>query len=105
MSWFCLVFLAIRAYLYILDITMGNKLDLFLKNFFRRETVLRALKVALVVGPILILINHHDALLRLELHRHLYFKILLTFLVPYCVSAYSSASAYCAEDQRKSTAA
>ncbi|MEM7008331.1 MAG: nitrate/nitrite transporter NrtS [Thermodesulfobacteriota bacterium] len=71
-----------------------------MKNFFRRETVVRALKVALVVGPILIVINHHDSLLSLELHRQLYFKIALTFLVPYCVSAYSSASAYCAEEAR-----
>ena len=80
---------------------MGNRFELFLKNFFRRETVLRAIKVALVVGPILIIINHYDALLRFELHHHLYFKIALTFLVPYCVSAYSSAQAYCAEELRK----
>jgi hypothetical protein len=81
---------------------MGKSYSIFFKNFFRRETVLRAIKVALVVGPILIIINHHDALLRLELHRHLYFKIILTFLVPYCVSAYSSAQAYCADDLRLS---
>ena len=101
MSGFCLVRLAMRAHLYILHITMGNRFELFVKNFFRQETVYRALKVALVVGPILIIINHYDALLSLELHRHLYFKIALTFLVPYCVSAYSSAQAYCAEDLRK----
>ena len=79
---------------------MENRLNLFLKNFFRRETVIRALKVAMVVGPILIIINHFDAILSLELHQHLYFKIALTFLVPYCVSAYSSAQAYCAEEIR-----
>ncbi len=81
---------------------MGDRFGLFLKNFFKRETVLRALKVAMVVGPILIIINHHDAILSMELHRHLYIKIALTFLVPYCVSAYSSAQAYCAEELRKS---
>ena len=83
---------------------MGNGLDLFIKNFFRRETVVRAIKVAVIVGPILIIINHHDALLSLELHRHLYVKIALTFLVPYCVSAYSSASAYCADELRSNEA-
>ncbi len=81
---------------------MGKRFDLFLKNFFRRETVVRAIKVAVIVGPILIIINHHDALLSLELHRHMYLKIALTFLVPYCVSAYSSASAYCADELRGS---
>ena len=101
MSRFCLDYLAIEIYLYILHTTMGNRFELFLKNFFRRETVFRAIKVAMVVGPILIIINHHDALLSLELHRHLYFKIALTFLVPYCVSAYSSAQAYCGEDLKK----
>ncbi len=79
---------------------MGKRLDLFVKNFFRRETVVRAIKVAVIVGPILIIINHHDALLRFELHHHLYIKIALTFLVPYFVSAYSSASAYSADELR-----
>ncbi len=79
---------------------MEKGLKLFFKNFFRRETVLRAIKVALVVGPVLIIINHHDSLLQFEVSNHLYFKFMLTFLVPFCVSAYSSAQAYCAEDIR-----
>ena len=77
-------------------------MKLFLTNFFRRETVLRAIKVALIVGPILIIINHHDSLLHLELTKHLYIKIVLTFLVPFCVSAYSSAQAYSADERRVS---
>ena len=79
---------------------MEKGLRLFFKNFFRRETVLRAIKVALVVGPILILINHYDSLLQFEFSHHLYFKFMLTFLVPFCVSAYSSAQAYCADELR-----
>lgn len=81
---------------------MEKGLKLFFKNFFRRETVLRAIKVALVVGPILIIINHHDVLLNLEFSNDLYFKCFLTFFVPYCVSAYSSASAYCADELKTS---
>ncbi len=77
---------------------MEKDLKLFFKNFFRRETVLRAIKVALVVGPILIIINHHDVLMKFEFSDDLYFKCFLTFFVPYCVSAYSSASAYCADE-------
>ena len=75
-------------------------MKLFIKNFFRQETIYRAVKVALVVGPILIIINHHDVFLRLEFTQHLYLKIILTFMVPYCVSAYSSAQAYSADERR-----
>jgi hypothetical protein len=56
----------------------------------------------MIVGPILIVINHYDLLLRVELTNHLYFKIALTFLVPFCVSAYSSAQAYSADERRES---
>ena len=77
---------------------MGKRFSFFLKNLFRRETIVRAIKVALVVGPILIIINHHDSILNFELSNNLYFKFALTFLVPFCVSAYSSAQAYCADE-------
>ena len=73
----------------------------FFKNFFRRDNVIWAVKVALVVGPVLILINQYDTLLHNELSLHLCFKILLTFLVPFCVSAYSSARAYSADELRQ----
>ena len=84
---------------------MSNESRLFLKNFFRRETVLRAIRVALVIGPILIIINHHDQLLELNLTPRLALKCILTFLVPYCVSAYSSARAYTSEQLRLRDAA
>jgi hypothetical protein len=66
----------------------------FLHHWFRRETVVRALKVAGVVGPILTVINQHDVLLRQEFSPRLFMKIFLTFLVPYTVSSFSSARAY-----------
>jgi len=66
----------------------------FFHHWFRRETVTRALKVAGVVGPILTLINQYDVLLSLHFSPHLLFKIILTFLVPYSVSSFSSARAY-----------
>ena len=73
-------------------------MKIFLRNFFRKETVLRALKVAVVVAPILIVINHHDNLLSLDITPALLYKSALTFFVPYCVSAYSSAMAYTSEE-------
>lgn len=66
----------------------------FLHHWFRRETVRRALKVAGIVGPILTVINQYDLLLNLEFSPQLCFKVVLTFLVPYSVSSYSSARAY-----------
>ena len=58
-----------------------------------RSIVLRALRVAAVVGSILILINHGDALLHGDLSAGRTWRILLTLLVPYCVSTYSSVAA------------
>ncbi len=73
---------------------MEEKFRVFFSNFFRPETTIRAFKVAIIVAPILIIINHHDTILGHKFTTLLFFKALLTFLVPYCVSAYSSARAY-----------
>ncbi len=59
-------------------------------DIFLRPVVLTAIKVALVVGTILALINHGPALLALEVSRQQILQITLTYLVPYCVSTYSS---------------
>lgn len=66
----------------------------FIKNWFRRETTERAIKVALVVGPILTIINQHDVIVEGDFDFKFFYKMALTFLVPYCVSAFSSAKAY-----------
>lgn len=57
------------------------------------SVVRRALGYAFVVGPILIAINHGDALLRGELDGLRLFKMGLTVLVPYAVSTLSSVGA------------
>ncbi|HSG30137.1 MAG TPA: nitrate/nitrite transporter NrtS [Thermodesulfobacteriota bacterium] len=69
-------------------------LSIFFKNFFRKDTTLRALKVAFVVAPILILINHFDTIMNRDFHWVFYLKSIITFFVPYTVSAFSSAMAY-----------
>lgn len=61
--------------------------------WFQRRTVLRAVKVAGIVGPILTIINQYDVLLSGNYSPRVMGKILLTFLVPYCVSSFSSARA------------
>lgn len=69
-----------------------------------RSVVGRALSVAAVVGTVLVLINHGDALLRGEVSMGRVFRILLTMVVPYCVSTYSSVGAL-RERARAETAA
>lgn len=68
--------------------------SLFLKNFFRKDTIMRALKVASMVAPVLIIINHFDTIMNRDFHSLFYLKSAITFFVPYTVSAFSSAMAY-----------
>ena len=53
----------------------------------------RTAAVAAVVGTILVLINHGGALLQGNLTWSRALQIVLTLLVPYCVSTYSSVAA------------
>ena len=55
--------------------------------------VRRALGYAVVVGAILIAINHADALARGDVDAVRWLKMGLTVLVPYCVSTLSSVGA------------
>ena len=58
-----------------------------------RPVVRRGLKYAIVVGAILIAINHGDAILRGELNPLRIAQMGLTVIVPYWVSALSSVGA------------
>lgn len=69
-----------------------RRLRVFLACFLCAATVRRGIRVALVVGPILALINHFDLLAGGELTGVLLLKIGLTFVVPFCVSSFSSAT-------------
>ena len=53
----------------------------------------RALKVALLVGSILAVINHGDVVLSGMATTTVWVKICLTFLVPYCVATFASVQA------------
>ena len=67
-----------------------------MRNFFAlcftKSIVKRAGTTALIVGAILIAINHGDALLKGQLDNGRLFKIVLTLFVPYVVSTVSSVS-------------
>jgi len=58
-----------------------------------RPVVQRAMKFAVVVGAILISINHGDALLNGDVDSPRVAKMVLTIFVPYAVSTASSVAA------------
>ncbi len=68
-----------------------------MREWFRlaisKPVVKRALTYAVVVGAILILINHSDALLQGKVDAAQIARMALTMLVPYAVSTLSSVSA------------
>lgn len=55
-----------------------------------RSVVFRAARIALVVGIVLAAINHGHRVFSGEMDIATLARIGLTFLVPYCVSTYSS---------------
>ena len=57
------------------------------------HVVRRALAYAVVVGSVLITINHGDAILHGEVGRERLLRICLTLMVPYLVSTLSSVGA------------
>lgn len=57
------------------------------------KVVRRGLRFAVIVGMILIAINHGDAILRGDIGPERILKMALTVVVPYCVSVFSSVSA------------
>ena len=70
-----------------------------------RSVVRRAAAVAVVVGTILVIINHGDAIARGDLTTGRWLRIVLTVIVPYCVSTYSSVSALRAAQRQTASAA
>lgn len=68
----------------------------------QKNILMRAIKVALVVGTILMLINYGDVILSNDLSITEVIKITLTYLVPYCVSTYSSVEAVCVVENKPS---
>jgi len=65
----------------------------WLRIAFQPSVVKRALKYAVVVGVVLISINHIDAILKHQVTRGRLLKMVLTVLVPYVVSTLSSVGA------------
>ena len=58
----------------------------------RSEVVIRSLKVAAIVGTLLVAINHGDRLLSDHMSSTAWLKVGLTYLVPYAVATYAAVS-------------
>ena len=65
----------------------------WLQLAFDRAVVRRALICVVIVGAVLISINHGNAILHGEVTKTRLVQIGLTLLVPYCVSTFSSVAA------------
>lgn len=72
---------------------MINSSSTFMSIALSKKVMRSALKVSLIVGTLLALINHGSALFNMEISIDKFFQILLTYLVPYCVSTYSAVTA------------
>lgn len=59
----------------------------------RSEIVRRSLRIAAVVGTVLVAINYTDRLLDGTVSTFDWVKMGVTYLVPYCVSTYSAVEA------------
>lgn len=62
----------------------------FLEIATDRTVVRRALRIALVVGSVLAMINQGDRVMTGQIDMGVLTKIILTYFVPYSVSTYSS---------------
>ncbi|MCB1041600.1 MAG: nitrate/nitrite transporter NrtS [Acidobacteria bacterium] len=65
----------------------------WIETALSKSVVRRAIAYAVVVGTILIAINHGDAILQGDLNPTRYLKMGLTVMVPYLVSTFSSVGA------------
>jgi len=69
-----------------------NNTKLILHIMSDKNIVSKAIKIALIVGVILNLINQGEYLIHLDFANINFFKLGFTFLVPFCVSTYTAIS-------------
>lgn len=67
-----------------------QNLQLILSIATTKPLIIKALKIAFVVGIILNLINQGEKLIVLDFQNINFFKFFLTFTVPFCVSMYTA---------------
>ncbi len=65
-----------------------NAIKEYLRSLFDQELIPTGLKTALIVGSLLVLINHGAALFRGEMNRERWISVFFNYLMPYLVSVY-----------------
>jgi hypothetical protein len=65
-----------------------EQIRIFVAYCIERDTVVRSIKTALVVGTILALINHGQDMLSGQFSWHWMLPMLITYLVPFSVATY-----------------
>ena len=77
-----------------------------MKEWFKISTqtdvINRSLKVGFLVGTLLVIINQGNRLLAGEWSIEILLKIILTYVVPYCVATYAGVSAILDSKRRSS---
>lgn len=73
--------------------SLSNRYQEFIQTAATPAILHRSVKVAVIVGTILMLINHGDAIFAGNIDIVRVSKIMLTYLVPFCVSTQASVSA------------
>lgn len=61
---------------------------IFLKQIFRGDLLVQGVKVALVVGTIMVFVNHLTCCINQQINVRHPFQIILCYLVPFLVSIY-----------------
>ena len=64
--------------------------EIIIKTACGTETLKQSLKISLIVGTILNIINQGDYLFNMMFNDINYFKLTLTYFVPFCVSTYTA---------------
>jgi hypothetical protein len=72
---------------------MPHSSHTFLDLALSKTVAIPALKISVLVGTVLALINHGSSLVTMDLGTERLIQIALTYLVPYSVSTYSSVRA------------
>lgn len=71
---------------------MKNIFQICLPQLKNRLILSRHIKIAIVVGTILNLINQFNSIINLDVSKFNYLKGTITYLVPFLVSIYSAAT-------------
>jgi hypothetical protein len=69
-----------------------NKLKVYFTILSDKELIIKSLKIALIVGTLLNIINQSEILIALDFANIDYLKSLLTYMVPFMVSSYTAVS-------------